>query len=447
MKKRALILTAVLTAAALTGGSGYLPVTDGIRSKMIQNVYADAEDSKESADTETSDSVLDQATIMYQQYNYDEAIKLLKKQDDFTKNKDYMDLAAKCQIAKKSLVEYPLEKITHVFFHTLIEDTSRAFDGDSKSGNYNQVMTTVSEFNKIIQIMYDKGYVMVSIKDMAKADDNGNITEGEILLPPGKTPFVLSQDDVCYYHYMDGDGYATKLIVDDKGKIRNEYVEDDGSVSVGDYDMVPLIDRFVEKHPDFSYRGAKGILALTGYNGILGYRTDESYETRPADLDENKVQWLDAHPDFSLEKERAAAKKVADAMKAEGWEFASHTWGHQNVGQVTLEKLQADTERFKKNVDPLIGGTDVIIFAFGTDITNDQEYSGDKFEYLKGQGYNYYCNVDSSQYYVQIRDRYFRQGRRNLDGYRMYYNPELLSDLFDVKDVFDPARPTPVPPM
>ena len=54
---------------------------------------------------------------------------------------------------------------------------------------------------------------------------------------------------------------------------------------------------------------------------------------------------------------------------------------------------------------------------------------GIKFEYLKGQGYNYYCNVDSSQYYVQIRDRYFRQGRRNLDGYRMYYNPELLSDL------------------
>ena len=70
-------------------------------------------------------------------------------------------------------------------------------------------------------------------------------------------------------------------------------MEDDGSVSVGDYDMVPLIDRFVEKHPDFSYRGAKGILALTGYNGILGYRTDESYETRPADLDEIKYSgWM-----------------------------------------------------------------------------------------------------------------------------------------------------------
>ena len=71
------------------------------------------------------------------------------------------------------------------------------------------------------------------------------------------------------------------MVVDEDGKIRNEYVNDDGSVSVGDYDMVPLIDRFVEEHPDFSYRGAKGIVALTGYNGILGYRTDISYETRP----------------------------------------------------------------------------------------------------------------------------------------------------------------------
>ena len=47
-----------------------------------------------------------------------------------------------------------------------------------------------------------------------------------------------------------------------------------------------------------------------------------------------------------------------------------------------------------------------------------------------------------------------RQGRRNLDGYRMYYDlPETnpvkthLSDLFDVTQVFDQSRPTPVPPM
>ena len=420
-------------------------------SSKTDTKTADKQDSAASKGTEEGTSsaadTLAQADILAQQYNYDEAIKLLKKDSSYSSSEKMQAEVKKYEKTKATCTAWPLEKVTHVFYHILIKDPSKAFDGDYKEADYNQVMTTIDEFNKITQTMYDKGYVMVSIKDMAKADDNGNITAGEILLPPGKIPFVLSQDDVCYYHYMDGDGFATKLVVDDEGKIRNEYVEDDGSTSVGDYDMVPLIDRFVEKHPDFSYRGAKGIIALTGYNGILGYRTDESYQTRPDDLDADKVKWLDEHPDFSLEKEREGAKKVADAMKAEGWEFASHTWGHQNVGQISLEKLQADTEKFKKNVDPLIGGTDVIIFAFGTDITNAEDYSGDKFEYLKSQGYNYYCNVDSSQYYVQIRDRYFRQGRRNLDGYRMYYNPELLEDLFNAKDVFDPARPTPVPPM
>ena len=392
-------------------------------------------------------ALLAKAKKLAQQYDYTGAISVLKNNWKFATSDKMQKAAASYMKKRDACVEYPLEQVTHVFFHSLIVDTSLAFDGDSDEAGYNQMMTTVSEFKKMIQIMYDKGYVLVSPHDMAVVNDDGTMSRGKIMLPEGKIPFVLSEDDVSYYHYMDGDGFATKLVVDEEGKIRNEYVEDDGSVSVGDYDMVPLIDRFVEQHPDFSYRGAKGIVALTGYNGILGYRTDESYETRPADLDENKVQWLDAHPDFSLEKEREGAKKVADAMKAEGWEFASHTWGHQNVGQISLEKLQEDTEKFKKNVDPLIGGTDIIIFAFGTDITTEPEYSGDKFEYLKGQGYNYFCNVDSSQYYVQIRDRYFRQGRRNLDGYRMYYNPELLEDLFNAKDVFDPARPTPVPPM
>ena len=448
MKKRALILTAVLTAAALTGGSGYLPVTDGIRSKMIQNVYADAEDSKESADTETSDSVLDQATIMYQQYNYDEAIKLLKKQDDFTKNKDYMDLAAKCQIAKKSLVEYPLEKITHVFFHTLIKDTSKAFDGDSKSGGYNQVMTTISEFNKIIQILYDKGYVLVSPHDMATVNKDGTMSRGKIMVPEGKIPFVLSQDDVSYYHYMDGDGYASRLVLDENGDVKTEYIEDDGSVSVGDYDMVPLLDAFIKEHPDFSYHGRKGILAMTGYDGVLGYRTDIAYKDKE-NLQDDQKAFLDSHPDFDYDQDVKDAKKVADAMKAEGWEFASHTWGHIRIGDASLESIQKDTEKWLSYVAPLVGGTDTIIFAHGQDLADWHDYSSDneKFTYLKSQGFNFFCNVDSSQYFLQIRDNYVRQGRRNLDGYRMYYNPELLEDLFNAKEVFDSARPTPVPPM
>ena len=383
-------------------------------------------------------------------YDYDAAISLLQEQPDYSSDTEMQQRTAQYQSEKDSCVSWPIEEVTHVFYHTLIVDPARAFDGDSKEGGYNQVMTTVDEFNKITQAMYEKGFVMVSLKDMASVntDQAGNHTmqKGEILLPPGKQPFVLSQDDVSYYHYMDGDGCARKLIVDKNGDIKNEYVQADGKVVVGDYDMVPLIDRFVEEHPDFSYRGAKGILALTGYNGVLGYYTDIAYQTRE-ELDENQIKYLDENPDFDYDQQVAQATETAQALREDGWEFASHTWGHINVGQCTLENLQTDTQKWLSYVSPIIGGTDIIIFAFGSDICGAEDYYGDKFDYLKSQGFDYYCNVDSSQYWVQFRDNYLRMGRRNLDGYRMYYHPELLADLFDASSVFDPARPTPVPPM
>lgn len=346
------------------------------------------------------------------------------------------------------LVEYPLEQITHIFFHTLIYDPSKAFDGGYKEDNYNQVMTTVSEFNRIIQTMYEKGYVMVSPHDLATVNDDGTISRGRIMLPPGKIPFVLSQDDVSYYHYMDGDGFADKLVLDENGKVKCQYTEDDGSISVGNYDMVPLIDAFVEEHPDFSYHGSKGVLAMTGYNGVLGYRTDIAYKTGE-NLQDDQRKFLEEHPDFDYEKEVEQARQVADAMKANGWEFASHTWGHRNAADTSLEELIADNEKWEAYVAPILGRTDMIIFAFGADIGDWQEYTMEnpKFAYYKSRGYNYYCNVDSSQYWVQITDQYFRQGRRNLDGYRMYYDAEMLSDLFEVSDVWDDSRPEPVPPM
>lgn len=303
--------------------------------------------------------------------------------------------------------------------------------------------------------MYDRGYVLVDLHDLVEEtkDENGevHIKPGTIMLPPDKKAFVLSIDDLSYYHSYDGYGYASKMIVDENGKPKCEYIQRDGSTVVGDYDVIPLMDKFLEEHPDASYKGAKGTIALTGYNGILGYRTDISYQTVPEDIDEDKRKWLESHPEFDLETERANAKKVADAIKADGWKFASHTWGHMKVGDASMERLQTDTQKWKENVEPLVGATDTIIFAHGQDLaewTTGYTPDNEKFNYLKQQGFNYFCNVDSKQYSVQIQDNYFRQGRRNLDGYRIYFNSigemDSVSDLFNASEVIDPKRP-PVP--
>ena len=385
---------------------------------------------------ESIDTLVEEANFVALGYDYDKAIEMIKSfGEDYEDYPALTDAIIRYEAKKAETKPYSnVNEITHIFFHTLIVDNSKAFDGDHKEGGYNQYMTTVSEFNAMMEAMYEKDYVLVSLHDIATlktdADGKTKYVPGEIMLPPGKIPFVMSQDDVSYYEYMEGDGFARKIVIGEDGMPTCEYVLEDGSVVTGDYDLVPLLEKFIQEHPDFSYRGARAALALTGYEGVLGYRSRPDAEKYP--------NW---------EKEAEEAKKVADRMKEIGWEFASHSWGHIQYGSYSYSSVEADANRWEAEVKPIVGDTDLLIFANGADIGGIGKYSGDKYEMLYAKGFRYFCNVDASVYWVQIHDEYVRQGRRNLDGYRMYYNPDMLDDLFDTNLVWDKDRPTPVPPI
>lgn len=403
------------------------------------------------------DDIINQAKTLAVQYDYDGAINLLSTVENYTEDADIISLLAEYEAAKSNLVATSPYNVTHIFFHSLVVDPARGFSltGDSGWDNgtagFCQWMTTVDEFNAIMNQMYERGYVLVSINDLVDktTDENGvvHITAKDIYLPQGKIPFVLSLDDLSYYHSYDGRGCATKMIVGEDGTPTCEYVDANGEGHVGSYDCVPLLDDFIEQHPDFSYKNAKGTIALTGYNGILGYRTDYCYRDL-VDLTSDQQAWLDANPNFDWNAECEQAKQVADAIKADGWTFASHTWGHIRIGDASLESLQTDTQKWLDYVKPLIGDTDIIIFAHGQDLANwDEDYASTaKFQYLKSVGFDIYCNVDSTQYFVQIEDQFLRMGRRNLDGYRLwqavYGGNDKVSDLIDAASVFDPNRPT-----
>ncbi len=395
----------------------------------------------------SAQEILERADKLAAQYDYDGAIALVREYAGYEGEPQLTEAVSRYEAVKATLVPADISEIPHVFFHSLINDPAKVFDGDYKQDDYNQVMTTVGEFNKIMQQMYDRGYVLVSVHDMAqlgKGEDGGDkMTAGKIMLPPGKKPFVLSQDDLSYYEYMMDDGYPNRLVIDEEGRVVNEIDRPDGTVERGAFDVVPLLDAFVEEHPDFSYRGRKGIIALTGYNGILGYRTSDRVYGPGGTGD-----WENAN----LEADKAKAKAVADAMRANGWEFASHSWGHINYGSAKDEGFKRDADLWLKEVSPLIGETDVIIFPFGSDVGDWHPYTGERYQYLKDQGFRYFCNVDGSKYaWVQLTGDYLRQGRMNLDGYRMYQDlvngKTKCAPFFDVASVFDPVRPLPVPDM
>ncbi len=174
----------------------------------------------------TGDTVLDDANYLAAMYDYDGAIAKIQSVSGYESNAAYTAAIADYEQRKSEAVVYSDNStIPHIFFHTLVVDTSRAFDdniaiskqdGMNKVKDYNYVMTTVDEFCRILEEMYSRGYVLVSIYDVAsyetQADGTQVMKHQPIYLPEGKKPFVLSVDDVSYYEYMEGHGFASKLV-------------------------------------------------------------------------------------------------------------------------------------------------------------------------------------------------------------------------------------------
>ncbi len=444
-----LLLLSILAIKFLHSKSNYIINNIQYEKKIKKNINKndinkEAKNKKDKnkedkSDDNSIDNKINEAKRVALSYDYDKAISLLKGIDNYEQNSDITELINNYENIKTKLVKQNINEITHVFFHTLIVDPSKAFDGDSKEMGYNEVMTTVKEFKDILQSMYDRGFVLVRMHDMAyeveDQDGNKRMQEGNIMLPEGKKAFVMSQDDVCYYEYMVGDGFASRLVIGDNNKVTTQMDKDDGTSVIGDYDLIPILNSFIEKHPDFSYRGAKAIIAVTGYNGVFGYRTDESYEGKNPNIEEDRRKVTD----------------IANALREDGFELASHSWGHRHLGRIALDEFKQDTDKWEKNVGSLIGHTDMLLYPFGTDVSDWHPYvdTNERYKYLYDKGFRYFCTVDSNKYWVQLGKDYLRQGRRNLDGYRMWRDltePDKprLSDLFDVKKVFDKSRPTPV---
>ncbi len=393
-------------------------------------------------------------------YDYDGALELLKSEPSYESNLELMDAIRDIESQKAACVPVDVNTVPHIFYHSLVNEPSLAFSAQTMgtqgaADGMNAWMTTVDEFDKITQKLYDNGYVYVRLRDLVveSKDENGTVTfapNQNLLLPPDKKAIVLSVDDLSYYHSYETASYPDKLVLDEHGKVKCHYVTPDGTEKIGDFDVVPRLNTFLEKHPDGAYQGARGLIALTGYNGVLGYRTDIDYKVK-TNLMADQSKWLEEHPDFDYDAEIAEATKIAEAVKESGWEFASHTWGHLSVTNKTTEELKADNEKWVNTVQNIVGPVDTIIFAHGNDIGDWQDYSNDnqKFQYFKSAGYNFFCNVDGSvPYWVQIRSNYVRQGRINLDGYMLYQalqgKTTTLDHLFKASEVFDSRRPTPV---
>ncbi|MBQ6386210.1 MAG: polysaccharide deacetylase [Lachnospiraceae bacterium] len=453
------VLVTLILAAAVTG------IAIVSRNKKINN-SAKAEKAAEIAAEEAEiaarrNSIAD-AEKMAEGYDYDGAIAMLQAEKDYDTDGELINAIARFTAEKSTLEAKDPLTVPHIFYQSLIVDPDRIFSpghfSDAIVGANNAFMATADEFDSVTQQMYDRGWVLVRMRDLVTetTDSDGTVhlkKNTSLMLPADKKPYVLSVDDLAYHHSLEGKGFADKLVVTGSGEVKAQYTDANGNVSTGDYDVVPKLDAFIKAHPDAAYRGARGMLALSGYDGVFGYRTDTAYKTGKK-LDKPQKKWLEAHPDFNWDKEVQDAKKVADALRAGGWEFACNTWGHVIVSDKTVDELKTDHEKWKNTVAPIAGETDTIIFSNGGDVgtwRNYDENANPAYGYYKSEGYHFYGIVDNtSESWIQIQDDYLRQGRIAVNGLQMWRvmsgtaKKNVFEQLFDIESVFDSRRPTPV---
>jgi hypothetical protein len=307
--------------------------------------------------------------------------------------------------------------VEHLFFHPLIVNTDAAFRPGKRMSYMCDWFVTVNEFREFISQAYQRGYVLVSLHDLI--DNRGTaLSPGKLKLPEGKKPLILSVDDLNYYPTMRSRGTAKRL------EIRNNRLysvvdSPSGERFLDDEEIVTIIDNFVASHPDFSWKGAKGIIALTGYMGVFGYDTVPSKKNA------------------SIEVERAKAAAVARYLKKNGWEFASHGYQHLAESKYSVTTIERDVKRWNDEVAPIVGSTQIHIYPFG-DILREGDAN---LDVLKQAGFRYYFGTTFVSS-LHLQGEIVYGNRIPIDGKYIMgrVSGSRHSQFCDIQTVIDPNR-------
>ena len=391
-------------------------------------------------------TLLAQAEEYAKGYDYQMAIDTIDSfTGDITAYTSLIEKRAEYENLKSTLVLWnDPGKVVNLSFQILIADSTRAYKDRTYASAYNRNFVTTDEFPRILNQLYSNNYILVSLDDVYKSsvDSNGKTvyTPKDLYLPAGKKPLIITQTQVNYYFYMTdgngdkipdakGAGFASKLILDENGNFTNTYVDASGNELTGAYDMVPILESFVQAHPDFSYRGAKAVLAVTGSDGVFGYRTYSGAAT--------------TFGQEAYDAEVEGAKKLVDALRNAGYEIACYTYGNIGYGAISVNQMKADLSKWNNEVVPILGNVRTFVFAQNSDIASkDTPYSSQSYNELKANGFSIFLGFTGTdgQPWAYEGEQYVRMGRIMVSGSNMVHNKAWFTDLFDTAKVLDSNR-------
>jgi len=307
--------------------------------------------------------------------------------------------------------------VANLFIHPLLAFPSRAFIPGRDESRMDEWFITVDEFRKALDSLEAKGYILVRPSEVFKFEA-GQVKFQALALPPHRKPMILSMDDLNYYPYMKANGTVSRLVVDEKGQLLARTVLPGGTIRDDlDREAPQILETFIAAHPDFSFHGARGLIALTGYNGILGWPTQEK-------------------PGPVLDEARRQAKRVIETLKALGWDFASHSYAHKTQRTQKDEAWSRTEAQWTAEVLPLIGPTPFYVTPFGEPWWHNPL----RWNQMKSSGFKVFFGVEADSN-LRFKDGLPILGRVPLDGRGLRHRFGKLNVFLDPRLVWDPLRP------
>ena len=417
-------------------------VTNAVKKKMLNDEASRRESlsASQAADAAEKeyDALMAEAEALAAGYSYDEAIAKLNTFTGTDAEHQQAITAKKAEYttAQSQLVEWKdVSQIPNLSFHVLMADPQRAISDAQYGGLYNRNFVTTDEFSKILEQLYAGGYILIDfdsfISTSTGVDGKESFFQSPLMLPAGKKPIMITETMVNYFNYMidgnnDGEpdaggaGFACKLVVDENGDIKAQYVDSSNQTLVGNYDLVPILEDFIKAHPDFSYRGARATLAVTGHEGVFGYRCNTSY--------------IASKSQSYYDEQVAGAKEIAQALREKGYTIASYTYSNQKYRDLSAKEISQEMTNWKNQVTPILGEVDVLVFARENGGIND--YTGAVFTALSDTGFQYFVD-DGEKPSVTINTSYVRQTRIMVTGMNMQWHPTWFTQYFDCNAVLD----------
>ena len=427
----ALLLILIFVIGSITRAVQRSNAAEAARQQAAMAAAAEQKRLTEEAETISAD-----ATRLAAFFDYDGAIAAITGfSGDMNQFPQLQRLYEQYTQARSELVIWDdPAQIPNLSVQLLIADPQRAFANKEYGDSFMNNFITVDEFTQILQQLYENGYILVDMSQIATGQQTMALG-----LPAGKKPLMLTQTQVNYYTYMvdgdgdklpdkDGAGFASKLVLDANGNLTCQLVTAEGVTTTGAYDLVPILEAFIATHPDFSYRGARATLAITGYDGIFGYRINASAKGR---LGEEQY-----------EKEIEEATKVLQALRNAGYTIACGTYENTAYGSASSTKLESDLDRWQKEIAPVVGVVDTLVYARNSDIANaTTSYEGAKFEILQNFGFTHYLGFSTKgKPWFVAEGSYVRQGRILITGNNLTARAAWFEGMFDPAEVLDQSR-------